>query len=216
MITQLRTSPLWLLLALAASVAAPLACNEPTGKDEPKVPAKLQLLAGDDQEAVAGSELSDPVVVRVLDAEGNPIRGQLVNFRVTSGGGSVFSGSALTNAEGQAQARWTLGTSTAAPQRLEARAVDQESGAAIVLATFEATALPGAPQRAEAVSGAPIEGTAGQALDAPIVVAVFDQHGNPVPGATVSWAAPDAGSLTPVSATTDAVGRASTMWTLGT
>ena len=210
------TVPFRKLLMLGALLVAPAGCNDSTGNEEPEVPAELQLLSGDEQEAVAGAELSHPVVVRVLDSEGDPIRGQLVNFRVTSGGGSVFSGSALTNANGEAQERWTLGTSTAVEQRLEARAVDQESGAAIVFATFEATVLPGTPQRVEAVAGAAIEGIAGQALGSPIVVAVFDQHGNPVPGVAVTWAAPGGGSVAAASATSDASGRASAVWTLGT
>lgn len=216
MTVKSRTFPLRTLLTVGLLVAGPAACKDSTGKDQSEAPALVQIVSGDDQEAVVGRELPNPVVVRVVDEEGDPIRGQLVNFRVTSGGGSVFSGSALTNANGEAQERWTLGTSTATPQRLEARAVDQESGAAIVFGTFEATARPGAAHRVETVAGAPIEGTAGLALGSPVAVAVFDQHGNPVPGVTVAWAATGGGTIAGASATTDATGRALAAWTLGT
>lgn len=214
MSTRLGSS-LLTLFSVVLVIAAPIACDDSTGNQAPEAPAQVQIVSGDDQEAVAGTELPEPIVVRVLDADGDPIRGQLVNFRVTSGGGSVFSGSALTNASGEARERWTLGTSTATAQRLEARAVEGETGAATVSGTFEATALPDAAHRVESAGTAPVEGTAGLALGFPLIVAVVDQHGNPVPGVTVSWAATGGGAVAAASATTDATGRASAVWTLG-
>ena len=58
--------------------------------------------------------------------------GETTSFRVTAVGGSVFAGSSVTNASGISQERWTLGTSTSDSQRLEARAVDNTTGAPIV------------------------------------------------------------------------------------
>src|SRR5690606_25560734 len=78
------------------------------------------------------------LVVRVTDGEGQPIGNQIVNFRVTAGGGSAFGGTALTNGEGLAQERWTLGAA-GETQTLEARAVDAASGEKQVFATFSAT-----------------------------------------------------------------------------
>ena len=71
------------------------------------------------------------------------MRDQLVNFRVIAGGGSVFAGSALTNKDGIAQERWTLGTVAGDTQRVEARAVDPETGAGVVFAVFRAIATAG-------------------------------------------------------------------------
>ena len=118
MLRHRLSTPVRTLLTVGLLIAAPIACKDSTGKDQSEAPAQVQIVSGDDQDAVVGTELPNPAVVRVVDEDGRPIRGQLVNFRVTSGGGSVFSGSALTNANGEAQERWTLGTSTATPRGL--------------------------------------------------------------------------------------------------
>src|SRR4051812_15033820 len=102
--------------------------------------AQLEVVSGDAQHGTVGKELPNPVVVRVVDAHQRPVAGQTVNFHVTAGGGSVFAGSSTTNADGVAQERWTLGTAAGADQTLEARAVDNATGQAIVFATFHATA----------------------------------------------------------------------------
>jgi N-acetylneuraminic acid mutarotase len=99
----------------------------------------LQVVSGDQQQGDAGQELAQPLVVKVTRADGGPIRGQILNFRVVSGGGTVFGGTELTNAQGVAQERWTLGTSGA--QKIEVRAVDPETGAPLVFATFTATVI---------------------------------------------------------------------------
>src|SRR5690606_25807054 len=120
-----------------------VACEEagmPT--EQPLSPEPIQLCngSGNKQTAAAGSELPNPLVVRVLTADGVPVRNQIVNFRVTKGGGSVFAGAALTNSEGVAQERWTLG-SALGEQNVEARAVDSGSGDKLLYATFAATAV---------------------------------------------------------------------------
>src|SRR5688500_17550568 len=105
--------------SLLLSAVLSLSCNEsPTENDQTRTPASLDIVSGDEQDGVVGTELSNPLVVRVEDANGMPIIGQLVNFRITSGGGSVFAGSGLTNALGIVQDRWTLGTSTSEIQRV--------------------------------------------------------------------------------------------------
>lgn len=65
------------------------------------------------------------ITVRVYDAvEAVNLPQVAVTFHVTGGDGSVFSGVALTNAQGQVFESWTLGH-TAGEQKLEARAVVQ-------------------------------------------------------------------------------------------
>jgi trimeric autotransporter adhesin len=57
----------------------------------------------------------------------------------------------------------------------------------------------------------------GSALPLPLTVRVVDEHGTPIPGVTVQWSTgSNGGTLAPVTAPTDAGGRASTTWTLGT
>ena len=54
-------------------------------------------------------ELSEPIVVRVYDAEGIGVEGVTVAFEVTGGGGSLSDSSDVTDPDGEASVRWTLG-----------------------------------------------------------------------------------------------------------
>lgn len=142
-------------------------------------------------------------------------RWRLVNFRVTSGGGSVFGGSALTNEQGEARERWTLGSGAANSQRVEARAVDSGTGAAIVFATFRASARADVPALLVLVDSTMRSGPAGLPLADSLAVRVLDRFGNPVSGAVLGWSAHGGGSLSPAMATSDASGLARAQWTLG-
>jgi hypothetical protein len=191
------------------------ACGDSSGTDDGGLPAAMEIVDGDDQEGTVGEELDDALVVQVTDDRDRPVRNQLVNWRVTAGGGSVFAGSALTDGEGIARERWTLGTVAAAPQSVEARAVDSETGQGIVFATFSATGKAGPVASLAAVTTGTQEGTAGAALATLIVARASDRYGNPVAGVTVTWEASGGGSTSPASSTTDAAGEARTTWTLG-
>jgi hypothetical protein len=105
-------------------------------------PAELSIVSGQDQHGIVAAMLPTTLRVRLTDSSGHPISGFVINFKVTAGGGSVFAGSAATNADGTALERWTLGSTAADSQKLEARAVDQTTGEPIVFATFQATAEP--------------------------------------------------------------------------
>lgn len=54
----------------------------------------------------AGSSVGDSIRVRVVDAGGNPKSGATVSFAVTAGAGSVAPGTAVTDAQGRAAARF--------------------------------------------------------------------------------------------------------------
>jgi alpha-tubulin suppressor-like RCC1 family protein len=194
-----------------------LSCSEsPTEGNQTRIPASLDIVAGDGQDGIVGTELPNPLVVRVEDANGLPVIGQLVNFRVTAGGGSVFAGSGLTNALGIVQDRWTLGTSTAEIQRVEARAVDANSGAAIVFATFRATPLPGPAHSLAKAGGDAQTGALGAPLTDSLAARVTDSFGNPVPNVQVTWTASvNNGAVPPATSQTNAQGIAKTRWTLG-
>ena len=72
------------------------------------------------------------------------------------------------------------------------------------------------PFALEIISGDGQQGAPGATLSQPLVVEVYDRHGNPLPGATVSFAVTAGGAtLSVTTATTDANGRAATMLTLG-
>src|SRR5437762_77431 len=63
-----------------------LACTTDT-MTAPGIP-ELSIYVGDNQTAVVGSVLPSPIVVQVTGV--SPANGQILNFVVTSGGGSVF------------------------------------------------------------------------------------------------------------------------------
>src|SRR3989454_4789121 len=126
------TQPLSSALLLLSAGLLVYACEKQAAAPlQPSAPVSVQVVSGDLQSGPPGKELPNPLVVKVVDANGLPQSGQLVNFRVTSGGGSVFAGAALTSLSGIAQERWTLGTNPADSQRVEARAVDNVTGQAL-------------------------------------------------------------------------------------
>jgi hypothetical protein len=82
-----------------------------TATAEPGSASSLVLVSGNNQSASPGQELADPLVVRLVDAEGNGVPGRAVSWVVGVGGGTVSAGSTTTDGSGEAQVRWTLGSS---------------------------------------------------------------------------------------------------------
>src|SRR5439155_9767028 len=101
-----RHVPGRLQLGMAALIVA--ACVREAAA--PRGRPSLEIVSGDGQSGPVGTELPNALVVRVLHEPGQGQADQVVNFRVTSGGGSVFAGASITNNNGIAQERWTLGT----------------------------------------------------------------------------------------------------------
>lgn len=126
-------------IPLALFIAA--ACGgESTSPQRPHV-ASLAVVGGDAQTDTVLALLPRPVEVLVAGIGGVPIAGQLVNFKTSEGCGAPFAGSAITNAQGRALERWTLGERAGACY-MEARAVDQVTGAAVVYDTAVAQVTP--------------------------------------------------------------------------
>jgi hypothetical protein len=202
-----------LVLAFAALLSS---CENPAGSDTGAA-ASLEIVAGDLQTGTVDSELPQALVVRVVDAKGKPVSGQVVNFRVTAGDGSVFAGAAATNADGEARERWTLGTVAGDTQRVEARAVDANTGQALVFGVFRAVGRADAPVSITPVGQAVRIGSAGFPLADSLAVKVLDRYGNGVGGATVAWTVRrGGGTVSPSPSTADAQGVAKAQWTLGT
>ena len=74
-----------------------------------QTPAKLEMLSGDEQEAVRGTALAEPLVVRIEDQGGTAIEGVPVTFLPDEGHGSVSETLVETAADGTASTEWTLG-----------------------------------------------------------------------------------------------------------
>ncbi|MEO7086336.1 MAG: hypothetical protein ABI442_12995 [Gemmatimonadaceae bacterium] len=111
-----RSCTRWSSLALLSAFTA---CSSgdtstPTTGPAARVEAVSNLLTT----AQVGSSIAEGVVVKVTDASGNPVAGTSVGFIVTVGNGTVVPRVAISDANGQASAGWTLGTVAGANQVL--------------------------------------------------------------------------------------------------
>jgi hypothetical protein len=201
--------------ALAASLflASGVACG---GGDlvlpEDQSPAEIVIVDGNEQAGAVGTELDEPLVVRVVDAQDRPVPQVSVAFELGAGadGGDVSPDTALTDAEGLASSHWVLGGASG----------QQEVGARIVgsslAVTFSAEAERTSDLRLERTSGDEQSAAPDAELPEPLVVRLVDEAGNGVPDQAVAWVvAIGQGVAAPATSDTDADGYASTSWTLG-
>ena len=103
-------APITLLLSLAVLVSC--GGDGPTSPDpvDPPRAARINVVSGDGQRALAGSSLREPVVVQVLDEEEQPLSGALVLFSPDHG---VTEPTTVgTGPDGMAATHWTLGSTT--------------------------------------------------------------------------------------------------------
>ena len=170
----------------------------------------IELVSGDGQQGPSGATLTNPLVVKVTDAFGNPIADAPITW-TAEGGGSVSETSTVTNADGLSSVTRTLGSAAGTETTLASSA--SLAGSPVV---FNHTVTSGNPAGVRIVSGNEQVGAPGTALPQPLVVEVVDGSNNPVVGVAVTWVmTAGGGSLDPATGTTDENGRASTSWTLG-
>jgi len=94
---------------LSASVpVGPTALSDPFNVTAAP-PSAVLLFSGGGQTAPASTALADSIVARVVDQFGFAKSGVTVNWAVTLGGGAVSPASAVTDANGRAATRWTIG-----------------------------------------------------------------------------------------------------------
>lgn len=195
----------------AALLVGVAGCGDSSGP-EIGPPTTLVLVTPANQTAQVGQTLASPLVVRVRDGRSQDMAGIAVSFSVAAGGGTVSPAVVTTDAQGLAQAEWTLGTVAGAEQRVEVR-VARDDGSALT-AAFTATALAGPATLLERISGNDqVGGTGGQLADS-LVVRVTDQYGNGIGGAAVAWSVQD-GHLSAAGTLTSPSGHAAVAWTLG-
>jgi Bacterial Ig-like domain len=134
---------IWTRRALLMTMLSSAACvaDQPTDPALPQI--SLDVVSGDQQQAGVGEELPNPLVVRVFDSKHHPAKDQLVNFRVLTGGGSMYAGSSITDKKGFARDYWTMGP-VPGLATAEVRAVDPTTGEKHSYATFTAMATGGA------------------------------------------------------------------------
>ena len=80
----------------------------------PRIVQTLEKISGDNQQGAPGATLTNPFIVEVRDANGDPFEGILVTFVVTAGGGSLSSQTATTDANGRASTTLTPGPNAGA------------------------------------------------------------------------------------------------------
>ncbi len=174
--------------------------------------AATQLLAGNNQVAIAGALVSVLPAVRITDVAGDPVAGLPVFFNVTEGGGQITGGESTTDANGIARVgSWTLGT-VAGPNTLRAVA----SGLAESPVIFTATGVHGPPASMVLISGANQVGPAGRGPRNYILFRVFDGNGNGIPDVTINLSVTAGGGSIPASEKTLSTGVAVVRgWTFG-
>jgi hypothetical protein len=95
------------LVMLACGLSA--GCNRDDGQGDPRS-LQFVLVSGHNQSGTANTTLPNPVVVRLLDDNQNPLVGERVYFRIVSGGGATDRGEALTDNVGEVPVTWRIGT----------------------------------------------------------------------------------------------------------
>lgn len=174
---------------------------------EPPTPGSLILVQGNNQQAQGGSELPNPIVIRVLDTDGVPIGKLPIGFSVTQGGGSVNPGSAPSDENGEVKVKWTVGPNEVA-QLLRASVPGVEA--------VNVTALALLPSDIVIAQGNNQNAKAGAALPNPIVVRVVGPGNVPMKGIAVAFQVVTGGGLiSPQSGLTNALGEVTARWTLG-
>ena len=139
-------------------------------------PTSLVLVSGDAQTGAVGTPLTDSLVVRLLDDNGNGVGGKAISWVVGTGGGSASPVTATTNPNGFAGTQWTLGPN---------------AGSNLMNAVF--SGVPSVPFTAIAEAGeatklaftqAPVTTSAGSTITPAVRVAIQDASGNTVTSAT--------------------------------
>lgn len=190
-----------LLLAVLPILAA---CEKASG---PLVADRLLVVQGNRQVAAAGTALPTAIVVRVLAEDGSPVEGSPVGFAVQLGNGTVEPATALSDANGEAKTRWTLGANQSAHELLA-------SVPGVEPITVTATGI--VPTELVIAQANNQVAKAGTALPVQIVLRVVGNNNTPIPGVAVALqVTAGGGSLNPASAVTNAAGEITVRWTLG-
>jgi hypothetical protein len=176
-------------------------------------PASISMESGGGQQGRVGTQLDEPLVVKVTDSQDRPVAGATVEFTFDDASADASPGSTTTDANGIASSTITLGTRVG-PVNGQATVLVPE-GTAPVSTAFTLMALPANANGIAAVLGDGQQGPVGTTLSQPLVVQVTYNFGNPIAGETIVWGVTGGGSVSQSSTVTDANGQASVERTLG-
>ncbi|MGH3379890.1 MAG: Ig-like domain-containing protein [Actinoallomurus sp.] len=172
----------------------------------------LILVSGNNQTGAAGAELAAPLVVRLMDSQGNPIAGSPVSWLIGAGGGSVVP-SGNTDGDGMASATLTLGPTAAATNTANAVV----SGVGVVTFTATASGGSGSATTLTIVAGDGQSADPGTAVPTRPSVKVTNDQGQGVAGFGVTFVVTGGnGSVTGAAQSTNSNGVATAgNWVLG-
>jgi hypothetical protein len=174
----------------------------------------LTKFQGDEQIGTVGEELPAPLIVRVLTEHEHPVLGRKVVFVASDPvSGEVSPDTSVSNEDGQATARWVLGT---APGSYVVTAYLVGGEAENQTAEFRAAARAAAPDTLRPTTALTQPGSRKNAAVTPPQVHVADRYGNAVPDVAVAWQVTAGGGHVAEPITqTDSEGNATVQWTLG-
>jgi hypothetical protein len=151
---------------------------------------RLMPVSGMGQSAALGERLAEPLSVRLVDGQGDPVANRPVDFVVTRGDGEVVDDPrrgrtlvVLTNDHGFAQLYFEPGPRTG----VGSHRVTASAAGFMGEVDFCASVSIGAAVRIVAAGGRTQVGTINQALVEPLLAFVTDDEGNPVPGVAVQF-----------------------------
>ncbi len=184
---------------------------------------RIAAVSGDGQSGRIGQTLAEPLVVSVTDGDGTALPGRTVLFRVFQNNAALLDdagqgvrGLALTtDAQGRAQARFTLGSRAGVGNNR----VDVTSPGISGAATFVASATAEPPAKISVDAGSGQRGAAGQPLPRPFVAVVTDQGHNRLADIPVTFTVVEGeghfNGQSAITVRTDSDGRALAVVTLG-
>jgi hypothetical protein len=219
-----------ILLVPGKNVISAVATDRAGNKSQSQVTVTLQdistqqrilMVSGNGQAGSASTTLSQPLIVQVVNAAGQPMANVPVAFTVNKSDGLLNAfpqeGRQITiqtDTNGQASANLKLGTRIGNGNNQVLVSAPGFVGEVM----FCASATVGVPDQIHAISGESQKGIAGQTLPEPFFVVVFDAGGNPVSGVPVTFKVEQGGGTvegsTIVTKPTDSDGRAAVVLVL--
>ncbi|MBC7924371.1 MAG: hypothetical protein H7039_01820 [Bryobacteraceae bacterium] len=185
---------------------------------------KIQIVSGNNQSAIIGEPLGEPLTVVVLEANGNPLPDQTVTFAVRRGEGTLLplngiaarSVAVKTDDKGLARIGFGVGMRVGVGNNQIAVTSPGFSGEVL----FCASATHGPAVMISQVGGDGQRGIVGRPLPRPLVTILSDAGGNAVPGAPILFliregAGTFENGLNVITKNTDQDGKVSAILTLG-
>lgn len=200
---QFSSKSRWLVGALSgALLLGGAACDDNNFNAVVILASGISVNPGSDgQVGIVNQPLANPIVVHVTDRNGNALPDAIVAWNVVSGGGSISAAATTTDGNGNTSVIWTMGPT---PGAASLRASVAGGGSVIITATAQSGQITSTIAKNSGDAQTVAIGTA----SAPMVVTISDLNGNPIVGATVTWAA-SSGTLSATTTSTNANGQTS-------